>query len=128
MKTRDTVEIMRRFNNAFRSHQPEMLDDLVADDCVMEGIQPAPDGSRLEGREACLAFWHALAGDPNNIFTVEDVAIAGDRAVIRWRYHYGDGQENAVRGVNLMHVRNSQIVEALGYAKVPAEHGPLSGE
>ncbi len=128
MKTRDTSEIMRRFNDAFLSHQPEMLDDLVADDCVMESIQPAPDGTRVEGREACLAFWQALAGDPNNLFTVEDVAVAGDRAVIRWRYHYGEGQENAVRGVNLMQVRDSQIVEALGYAKVPSELGPLSYE
>jgi hypothetical protein len=52
MKTRDTSEIMRRFNDALLSHQPEMLDDLVADDCVMESIQPAPDGTRLAVLEA----------------------------------------------------------------------------
>jgi hypothetical protein len=62
MKTRDTSEIMRRFNDALLSHQPEMLDDLVADDCVMESIQPAPDGTRLAVLEAYLAFWQALAG------------------------------------------------------------------
>lgn len=126
MNTRDTAEIMRRFNDAFLRFQPELLDDLVADDCVMESIQPAPDGTRVEGREACLAFWYALAGDPHHVFAVEDVILAGDRAVIRWRYHYGEGQENAVRGVNLMQVRDGQIVEALGYAKVPATLGPLS--
>jgi hypothetical protein len=128
MTTRDTAGIMRRFNDAFLRHQPEILDDLVGDECVMEGIQPAPEGTRVEGREACLAFWHALASDPNNVFTVEDVTVAGDRAVIRWRYHYGEGQESATRGVNLMQVRDSRIVEALGYAKVPGEFAPLSGE
>lgn len=128
MNTRDTSDIMRRFNDAFLGHQPALLDDLVADDCVMESIQPAPDGTRYEGREACLAFWQALAGDPNDFFTVEDVTVAGDRAVIRWRFHYGEGQQHAVRGVNLMRVRDSQIVEALGYAKVPSEVSPLSSE
>jgi hypothetical protein len=39
----------RRFGHR---HQPEMLDDLVADDCVMESIQPAPDGTRLAVLEA----------------------------------------------------------------------------
>ncbi|MDQ2653813.1 MAG: nuclear transport factor 2 family protein [Chloroflexota bacterium] len=128
INTRDTAEIMDRFNDAFLRHQPKILDDLVGDGCVMEGIQPAPDGTRVAGREACLAFWHALAGDPNNVFTVEDVTVSGERAVIRWRYHYGERQENAVRGVNLMQVRDSRIVEALGYAKVPGEFAPLSGE
>jgi ketosteroid isomerase-like protein len=128
MNTRETSEIMRRFNDAFLSRQPELLDDLVADDCVMESIQPAPDGTRVEGREACLAFWHALASDRQSYFDVEDVTVAGDRAVIRWRYHYGEDQQSSVRGVNLMQVRDGQIVEALGYAKVPAEQGPLSYE
>ena len=128
MQTRDTAAIMDRFNDAFLTHQPDILDDLIGDDCVMEGIQPAPNGSRVEGRAACLAFWQALANDPDNVFTVELVTVAGDRAVIRWRYHYGAAQEHPVRGVNLMQVRDGRIIEALGYAKVPAEHTPLSGE
>jgi ketosteroid isomerase-like protein len=126
--TQETTEIMRRFNDAFLRHEPAVLGELVADDCVMESIQPAPDGTRYEGRAACLAFWQALAADRNSHFDVEDVSVAGDRAVLRWRYHYGEGQENSVRGVNLMLVRDGQIVEALGYAKVPAEQGPLTIE
>lgn len=118
MNTRDTDEIMRRFNDAFRLRQPELLDDLVADECVMESIEPAPDGTRVEGREACLSFWHALANDRNFAFTVEDVTVSGDRAVIRWRL---EGPHIAVRCVNLMQVRDGQVIEALGYAKVPAE-------
>jgi ketosteroid isomerase-like protein len=114
-----TAEIMRRFNDAFLRHKADGLTELVADDCVMEGIQPAPDGTRVEGKDACLAFWQALATDPNTYFEVEDVVVMGDRATIRWRYHFGEGHENSVRGVNLMLVRDGQIVEALGYAKTP---------
>lgn len=41
----------------------------------------------------------------------------GDRAIIRWRFRFGRDAENSVRGVNLVHVREGQVVEALGYAK-----------
>jgi ketosteroid isomerase-like protein len=117
----ETAEIMRRFNDAFVRHDASALADLVADDCVMEAVQPAPNGLRVEGRDACVAFWKRLAEDRVTQFEPEDVAVAGDRAVIRWRYHFGEGEENTVRGVNLMRVRDGRIVEALGYSKVPAE-------
>ncbi|GIH93355.1 nuclear transport factor 2 family protein [Planobispora siamensis] len=117
MPIRTTAEVIDRFNHAFVHHAPEILADLVAEDCVMEAIQPAPDGERVEGREACLAFWRALAGDRTMQFEPEDVAVDGDRATIRWRYRYGDGPADSVRGVNLMRVRDGQITEALGYSK-----------
>jgi ketosteroid isomerase-like protein len=124
----DTAELMRRFNDAFLRHEPHALNGLIADDCVMESIQPAPDGTRYEGRDACLAFWQELAADTSSHFTLEEITSAGDRAVIRWRYHYGPGQAESMRGVNLMRVRDGQIVEALGYAKVPAASNPLTVE
>ena len=45
------------------------------------------------------------------------------RAVIRWRFNFGDG--GSVRGVNLLRVRDGRIVEALGYAKSPGQSAPL---
>jgi ketosteroid isomerase-like protein len=123
MQTRETTEIMRRFNRAFLEREPSGLADLIAPDCVMESIQPAPDGTRYEGRAACLAFWQGLAADPSSHFEVEDTIATGDRAVIRWRFHFGDG--GSVRGVNLMQVRDGRIVEALGYAKTPGRSAPL---
>jgi ketosteroid isomerase-like protein len=123
MSTLETSEIMRRFNQAFLEHDPELLADLIAPNCVMESIQPAPDGTRYEGYDACLAFWQALAANRSTSFELEDVAVADDRATIRWRFHFGDSQ--SVRGVNLMCVRDGRIVEALGYAKVPGEPAPL---
>jgi ketosteroid isomerase-like protein len=117
MPLRTTTEVIDRFNHAFVHHAPEILDDLVADDCVMEAIQPAPDGERIEGGEACLVFWRTLAEDRITQFEPEDVMIDGDRATIRWRYRYGDSPADSVRGVNLMRVRDGQITQALGYSK-----------
>ncbi|MFF0574704.1 nuclear transport factor 2 family protein [Streptosporangium saharense] len=117
MPSRTTAEVIDLFNRAFVTHAPEILDDLVADDCVMEAVQPAPDGERVEGGEACLAFWRALADDRATQFSPEEVTVAGDRATIRWRYRYGDGPADSVRGVNLMRIRDGLIVEALGYSK-----------
>lgn len=123
MQTNETVEIMRRFNQAFRDHEPGILKDLIAPDCVMESIQPAPNGTRYEGYDACLVFWEALAKDPVAHFDVEDTITMGDRAIIRWRFNFGDGE--SVRGVNLMHVRHGRIIEALGYSKIPGQLAPL---
>ena len=117
MPYRDTADVIDRFNDAFVQGDPTTLVDLVADDCVMESAQPAPNGTRFEGRDDCLHFWQGLIADPDGSFEPEDVVVLGDRATIRWRYRFGEGDENSVRGVNLMHVRDGKIVEALGYVK-----------
>jgi ketosteroid isomerase-like protein len=111
----DTSTIIDRFNAAFLERAPDKLVGLIADDCVMEGTGPAPDGDRWSGYDECLAGWQGLAADPAIQFAVEHVDVDGDRAVIRWRI---TGAEN-YRGVNLMRVRDGKIVEALGYGKRP---------
>ncbi|MFI2200207.1 nuclear transport factor 2 family protein [Streptomyces sp. NPDC020192] len=121
MSPRTTAAVIDLFNHAFVHHEPDLLDDLVGEGCVMEAIQPAPDGERYEGREACLTFWRTLAADRTTRFAPEDVTVAGDRATIRWRYHFGDGPQDSVRGVNLMRVEDGRIVEALGYGKTGGE-------
>ena len=118
-----TSEIMRRFNQAFLEHDPGFSPISSPRLVLTEFIQPAPDGTRYEGYDACLRFWEALAADRVAFFDVEDVFIADDRATIRWRYNFGDG--GSVRGVNLMRVRDGRIVEALGYAKSPGQSAPL---
>jgi ketosteroid isomerase-like protein len=115
-----TAEVVRRFLAAFQHKDPARVRDLVAADCVMEAIQPAPDGLRVEGYEANVAFWEAMVADPNGSFEVEDVVISGDRAINRWRYRFGAGQGSSVRGVTLIHVRDGKIAEALAYAKTPS--------
>jgi ketosteroid isomerase-like protein len=115
-----TDEIIHRFNAAFVNHDSTVLPELVGIDCIMEAIEPAPEGARYEGRQACLDFWQALVNDHATQFTPEDVVVAADRATIRWRFRYGPGDQDYVRGVNLMTVRAGKIVEALGYSKTPA--------
>ena len=115
----ETAELIRRFNDAFRFHQPEALRELVADDCVIENTHPAPEGMRCVGREACLSVWQALAAARDSQFELEEVLVAGERAVIRWRYRFGPGPADWNRGVNLMRVRGGRIVEAMGYLKGP---------
>ena len=46
---KDTATVIDQFNAAFRERAPEKLADIIAEDCVMEGTGPAPDGNVLEG-------------------------------------------------------------------------------
>ena len=109
----DTAAVIDQYNSAFREGAPEKLVDIIAPNCVMEGVGPEPDGNVWTGYDECLAGWQGLASDPTIKFDVEHVDVDGDRAVIRWRI---TGAEN-YRGVNLMRVRDGKIVEALGYGK-----------
>ena len=120
------TEVIDRFNHAFVQHDLTALDNLIAHDCVMEAIQPAPDGTRTEGRDACLAFWQALVADRTTQFKPEEVIISGERATIRWRYCFGDDPSASVRGVTLIRMRDGLIVEALAYSKTGGV--PLAAE
>ncbi|MEI9429045.1 nuclear transport factor 2 family protein [Mesorhizobium sp. Cs1299R1N3] len=111
----ETAEIMRRYNDVFQRHDPSALDELVAQDCVIENTTPAPDGARRAGKAACVELWSAIATAPGTRFDLEETFVAGDRATIRWRYWMADG--NSLRGVNLMRVADGRIVEAMGYVK-----------
>jgi ketosteroid isomerase-like protein len=117
MKAKTTSEVIDQFNRAFVQHDGSLLTDLVAEECVMESVEPAPDGTRYVGRNACLTFWQNLANCRDGAFTPEDVVTSGDHATIRWRYRFGPGLSQSVRGVTLMRARDGMIVEALGYAK-----------
>jgi ketosteroid isomerase-like protein len=119
METRPspTLQIMQRFNQAFVQHDGSLLDGLIAEDCVMESVEPAPDGTRYVGRDACLEFWQKLANNRDGAFADEEIVAIGEHAVIRWRYRFGPGLSQSVRGVNVMRVRDGLITEALGYVK-----------
>jgi SnoaL-like domain len=75
--TRTTDEVIDRFNRAFEERDATLLEDIIAPDCVMESVQPAPDGTRYEGYDASFSSWKALIDDTTSHFEVEDVH-AGD--------------------------------------------------
>jgi ketosteroid isomerase-like protein len=114
-----TRTVVQRFIEAFTRRDPSAIPDLVADDCVMEAMQPAPDGERVEGYDANVRFWQAMVADASGSFDVEDLTVCGEWAINRWRYRFGDGHHDSVRGVTLIRVRGGKIAEALGYAKTP---------
>jgi ketosteroid isomerase-like protein len=115
--SRATADVVARFINAFQTKDASAIADLVAPDCVMEAMQPAPDGQRVEGYDDNVAFWKAMVSDPNGTFEVEDVEIHGERAINRWRYRFGADVHQSIRGVTLIRVRAGKISEALAYAK-----------
>ncbi|OHV89476.1 nuclear transport factor 2 family protein [Mesorhizobium sp. ORS 3428] len=114
-RSTETAEIIRRYNDVFQRHDPAALDELVAEDCVIENTTPAPDGARRSGKAACVELWSAIATGPGTRFDIEETFVAGDRATIRWRFWMADG--NSLRGVNLMRIADGRIVEAMGYVK-----------
>ena len=107
-ESRETETILQRFNQVFLTHSPAALDELVSDDCVIENTQPAPNGSRHEGKAACVALWTQIATMPGTHFEPESIIARGDRGEIRWRLVWGPDYASSVRGVNLMRVRNGR--------------------
>ena len=110
-----TAELMDRFNQIFLRHDTTTLASLIAEDCVIEKINPAPNGDRCVGRDACVALWTEIATASGTRFELEETCAMGDRAIILWRFWSDDA--TSIRGVNLMRVRNGLIVEAMGYVK-----------
>ena len=116
MPDEKTLQIMNQFDAAFQTHDPSLLEGLLAEDCVLENSGPAPDGSRHVGRAACQEFWSGIAANTDANFETEEIWTAGDRAVIRWRLRWGPTEAESLRGVNLMSA-DGLIVEGMGYVK-----------
>lgn len=110
---KQTSSVINHFRDVFQKHDPRGLSDITAEDCVLE----TPDGARYEGREACVAFWSAVASDKNIQFEEERIDIFGERALIFWRLPLGTDEAGFLRGVNIIHVRDGRIVETRGYVK-----------
>jgi ketosteroid isomerase-like protein len=82
-----TRTVIDRFNETFNRHDADALALLLTDDTVFEDTSPAPDGKRIEGKAAVVAFWREWFGrDPDARFEAEEIIVSGDRAVVRWVY------------------------------------------
>ena len=64
-----------------------------------------------------MARWSELAGNRDLEFTPEAAEIHEELAVQPWILRWGDGENDRVRGVNLIRIRDGRIVEARGYVK-----------
>lgn len=93
---------------------------LMTEDCVFESTGPAPDGGRFEGQAAVREQWRKLFEDTTDpVFDAEETVVAGDRAVVRWRYSWtdADGGSGHIRGVDVIRIRDGKIAEKLSYVK-----------
>ena len=106
-----------RFNTAFGDGDVDAALALVTDDIVFEPTSPAPDGQRIEGRDAVRAAWTQVMGTPGMSFTEEESFVSGDRAVVRWRYAWAGSDPGHVRGVDVIRFRDGLVCEKLSYVK-----------
>jgi len=114
-----TLAVVTAFNEAFNTRSVDAVDRLLTEDCVFDGTTP-PDGERHTGRDAVRnAFADVFAGTSAGVFTTEETIVAGERAVVRWRYDWvaHDGRPGHVRGVDVLTVRHGRVAEKLAYVK-----------
>jgi ketosteroid isomerase-like protein len=114
-----TRMVIDRFNHAFNRHDADALAPLLTDDTVFEDTSPAPDGQRIEGKTAVLAFWRVwFTHNADASFEAEDVIVSGDRAVVRWVYRkLRNGQPWHLHGVDVFTVRDGKVAAKLAYVK-----------
>ena len=114
--TRTTVE---RFNAAINRQDIAAVAELLDDATVFENTNPAPDGTRIEGKEAVRAFWQKwFSNNAGARFEAEELIVAGDRCTVRWVYRkMRDGKPWHLRGVDIITVRNGKILAKLSYVK-----------
>jgi ketosteroid isomerase-like protein len=114
-----TRMVIDRFNETFNQHDADALAPLLTDDTVFENTSPAPDGQRIEGKTAVLAFWREwFARNSDAMFEAEDVIVSGERAVVCWVYRkQRGGQPWHLRGVDVFTVRDGRVAAKLAYVK-----------
>jgi ketosteroid isomerase-like protein len=114
--TRAAVE---RFNEAFSRHDADALASVLTDDTVFEDTSPAPDGKRIEGKTAVVAYWRTwFARNPDARFEAEETIVSADHVVVRWVYHkMRNGQPWHLRGVDVFKVRDGKVAAKLAYVK-----------
>ena len=115
----DPLTVVHQFNDAFNRHDVDAIMALMTDDCVFENTRPAPDGTRYAGQDAVRAFWQQFfANSPQARFEFTDLFAAGDRALVRWTYHWiKNGAAGHVRGVDVFRIRDGKVAEKLSYVK-----------
>ena len=91
----------------------------MTDDCVFENTSP-PHGQRYEGQAQVRAAWEEFfAASPHAHFDGEDVIVAGDRASCSGptRGPTTTARTSALRGVDVLRVRDGKVAEKFAYVK-----------
>ncbi len=115
----DVRRVIEEYNDAWNRHDVDGVLARMTDDCIFESTRPAPDGERFEGKPRVREFLEAFfARSPSARFTAEELFVAGDRCIVRWRYDWTrDGVSGHVRGADILRVRDGKVAEKLAYVK-----------
>ena len=114
------IEVVRRFNEALNLADVETMASLLSEDTVFENTEPAPDGTRYEGKRDVSAFWQEFfSGSASARIEVEEIFEAQDRCIMRWTYYWRDEQRNEghIRGADIYRLRDGLITEKFSYVK-----------
>ena len=114
MDEKEARALLDAFGQAWNDHDLEAALALTTDDVVFESTSPSPDGQRSVGRDAVREAWKPIFADSVSRFDVEELVIAGDRALQRWTYRWDGGH---VRGVDVFALRDGKVAEKLSYVK-----------
>ena len=114
-----TAAVINQFNTVFNQHNADALAAWLTDDTVFEDTSPAPDGQRIEGKSAVVAYWRGwFERNPDARFEAEEMIVSNDRAVVRWVYRkMRNGQPWHIRGVDVFTVRGGKVAAKLAYVK-----------
>lgn len=111
-------KLLDDFNRAFNEHDVEAMLALMTEDCVFENTFPGPLGTRYVGAAAVRSFWMAFfTASPAARIEIEDSFGEGERLCQRWIYRWGEGENEFVRGVDILHLRAGKISHKLSYVK-----------
>jgi predicted SnoaL-like aldol condensation-catalyzing enzyme len=114
------VRLVIAFNETFNRHDVLGMMAMMSDECVFENTDPAPDGTRYQGKAAITQFWQDFfIQSPQAHIKIEEILGFGNRVVMLWRYDWVDevGIAGHVRGVDLFRIQAGLITEKLSYVK-----------
>jgi ketosteroid isomerase-like protein len=114
-----TIDAVRRFNDAFGRHDVDAVMAAMTDDCLFEDTSP-PDGRRHVGPTEVRAAWtEFFAASPDATFETEDIAVTGPVAVVRWRYTWGGATPSPghIRGIDVFTVCDGKVATKSSYVK-----------
>ena len=119
MGTADTLNTVRKFNDAFNSHDVDGIMSVMTDDCIFESTAPPPDGVRYNGKDAVREYWQKFFGNsPDAYFETEEIFADENRCVVRWIYRKTkEGKPWHLRGIDLFRVHDGKIAEKFSYVK-----------
>lgn len=119
----DTEELLTRYRQAWRDHDPESIVGMMTPDAVYEASYgPKPWGERYVGREAILEGVRKYFAEQPTLgarLQQSEQHVFGNHAVSVWTSHYRDasGSEFAINGCDIYEFEDGLVSSKIAYRK-----------